>query len=307
MRHAESSRIWSLLDVMEYLDVERLFRLFNSLETYECAFVNAKMNGRGGDLVSETDLASMQAIVKEFELMSHRKLMWLAAPTRQAGYQLAGGSVDVSTAHTVLNSLKGQFVTGLGNITFIAVKEDQAKYLDNDCLFGVGVSEAFPSSARDLQEAGNCLGVECGTAAVFHLMRAVEFALRTLARDRKVAFSDKPLEEKEWGHILSSLEVKVSDLRRADRRQWPSGAIRDEQIRFYGEVVQELRGFNDVWRRHVSHADQSAFYEWDTALGIFKHVRTFMQKLAGKISEDRVTSEFWTEDKGPDWPKPAWG
>jgi len=69
--------------------------------------------------------------------------------------------------------------------------------------------------------------------------------------------------------------------------------LRDEQIRFYAEVVQELRGFNDVWRRHVSHADTLAFYEHDNAVGILKHVRTFMQKIASKISEGAVTSEYW--------------
>jgi hypothetical protein len=126
-------------------------------------------------------------------------------------------------------------------------------------------------------------------------MRAAEFALRALARDRDVEFKDKPLEDKQWGEILGALEKKVRVLREADRKQWPSAQARDAQIVFYNEVVQELRGFNDAWRRQLSHADTQAFYERDTALGILKHVRTFMQKLASRISETSVTTEYWAQ------------
>ena len=124
-------------------------------------------------------------------------------------------------------------------------------------------------------------------------MRAAEFALRALARDRGIKFKDKPLEEKEWGQILQQLESTVGDLRQMDRKCWSSPAIRDAQIRFYGEVTQELRGFNDVWRRHVSHADTLAFYERDDAFGIFRHVQALMQKVSERISEDSLTPKCW--------------
>jgi hypothetical protein len=116
---------------------------------------------------------------------------------------------------------------------------------------------------------------------------------RVLARDRDIQFKDKPLEDKEWGQILNALEGKVNGLGRADLKLWQCAEARNAQIIFYNEVVQELRGFNDAWRRHLSHADVAAFYERDTALGILKHVRAFMQKLALKITENDVTPEYW--------------
>jgi hypothetical protein len=125
-------------------------------------------------------------------------------------------------------------------------------------------------------------------------MRAAEFALRALARDRNVEFKDKPLEDRQWGEILNALETKLNGLRNADRKKWPAVEARDPQIIFYNEVAQELRGFNDAWRKHLSHADVLAFYERDTALGILKHVRAFMQKVALKISETSITPEYWT-------------
>lgn len=177
---------------------------------------------------------------------------------------------------------------------FIKIAAENEEYLDQEMLFGEAVYTAFPSATRDIKASGNCLATENGTACVFHLMRASEFALRALARDRDVEFKDKPLDEKEWGHILGALETKVSALRSADRKCWGHPELRDRQIRFYNEVVQELRSFNDAWRRHVSHADALAFYEEDDATGVFKHVRKFIEKLAAaSISEASTTAQYW--------------
>ena len=124
-------------------------------------------------------------------------------------------------------------------------------------------------------------------------MRACESSLRVLARDRDVEFKDKPLDEKEWGQILDALEGKVGKLNKADRRLWVDSKVRDTQIRYYSGLVQELRSFNVAWRRHISHADVLAFYDADEATGIFKHVRTFMQKLSERIAENTITPEIW--------------
>ncbi|MGE3508584.1 MAG: hypothetical protein AB7N65_06840 [Vicinamibacterales bacterium] len=178
---------------------------------------------------------------------------------------------------------------------FLRVATGLTKYLDKDDLFGAAVSANFASARRDIQEAGNCLAAECGTACVFHLMRAAECGLRALARDRRVEFADKPLEHKEWGQILPNLEAKLKSWKDGSTKadKWPSQFVKENQTKFYHEVVQELRSFNEMWRRHVSHADTAAFYDSKSAEGVMEHVRVFMQKLATKISEHSVTDEFW--------------
>jgi len=182
---------------------------------------------------------------------------------------------------------------------FLRIDEDRTKFLDEEHLFGEEVSAAFPSAVRDIMEAGNCLAVECTTAAVFHLMRAAEFAMRALAIDRRISFPDKPLDQKEWGQILSKLESTVKDLRGVPLSAWTSPEMKDRQVRFYYEIVQELRSFNEAWRRHVAHADNEAFYDRDQALSIFNHVGAFMRKIATHISESRITPEFWDASQHP--------
>ena len=212
--------------------------------------------------------------------------------TRLIQYAESGESREFGGVKALADNLREDIRVALSRRIFLYIQDDRSEYVDNEKLFGATVFDAFPSAQRDIKEAGNCLAVECGTACVFHLMRASEFSMRALARDRGVQFADKPLEEKEWGQILPNLDAKITALRMAANSNWPPGR-KDEQLRFYSDAVQELRGFNDAWRRHVSHADSRAFYERDEALGVYKHVRLFMQKLATKISEASVTDEYW--------------
>lgn len=283
----------NLWDIMNHFNAVRLFYLYNQLMTYECSCASKLIEGGGGMKLDPTFRQEVIDVIEEFRRSGKTNgLGFVSDLCTQARYQLSE-TVDVSATQVILNSLKYNFVKGLNGRNFITITEDRIDYLDGKSLFGDAVSEAFPSADKDIVEAGNCLAVECNTAAVFHLMRAAEFALRALAIDRNITFKDKPLDEKEWGQILSALEGKLGELRIQARSSWSDPKARDAQIRFYNEVIQELRSFNDAWRRHASHADSMAFYDRNSALGIFEHVRTFMQKLSGKISETSVTPEYW--------------
>ena len=111
--------------------------------------------------------------------------------------------------------------------------------------------------------------------------------------DRGVSFANKPIDQQEWGTILSQLDSILTKLRGDDLKKWNKPELKDIQIRFYSEVIQELRGFNEAWRRHLSHAREDAFYDRDYAMSVLIHVRKFMQKLATKISETKTTLLYW--------------
>jgi hypothetical protein len=68
---------------------------------------------------------------------------------------------------------------------------------------------------------------------------------------------------------------------------------KEAQIRFYNDAVQELRGFNEAWRRYLAHAHEGAFYDRDDAFNIFRHVKNFMHKLSGKIGEHKTMPKYW--------------
>ena len=276
---------FSLADVIYWLGMSSATEAF---------YQTLKVAGKGSENTEEKLDTAIKSL-KELRLIFQESGMADCEEfANSAIQQLSKSGSDVSSTTAFLYAFRESVLRSLKKRFFVQILPDRSEYLDQDHLFGENVSVAFPSAERDIKEAGNCLAAECNTAAVFHLMRAAEFAMRALARDRNVEFKDKPIEEKEWGQILTNLESKVSKLRSDDRKLWKgSDQARESQMRFYAEVVQELRGFNDAWRRHLSHADTSAFYERDIAVGVLKHVNNFMQKLAVKISESTVTPEYW--------------
>ena len=176
---------------------------------------------------------------------------------------------------------------------FLRVEAGRVLFLEQDELFGPEVNAAFPSAARDIKEAGNCLAAECSTGAVFHLMRAAEVALRALAADRGVSYPDAALSSKQVGDLLSALDGKMADMRRAAASLWPSKDVKNAQIKFYHTAIAEFRDFNEAWRKHMAHAHEGAFYDCHQALSILEHVRQCMQNLAPKISENSTTPLCW--------------
>jgi len=267
---------------------------FSSLEMGAFALAHSNQP----DLATETAdviAKSIEAVMQAIRECESAEILDAVATLKRIHIHISNVAARPSAAalEAELRHAKECVISSLSSRALLYIGDDRKGLLEQEQLFGARAYDAYRSARKDITEAGNCLASECNTAAVFHLMRSAEVALRALARDRGVSFKDKPLENKEWGQILGSLESKVGGLREAPRSKWPRAEVRDDQIRFYGEVIQELRGFNDAWRRHVSHADTEAFYNRDDAFGIFKHVRSFMQKLSEKISENDVTAELW--------------
>jgi hypothetical protein len=288
--------LWTLPDIMNLFDVQGLAYVLHSFSQIEAALFVAKIGGLSNHK-SDINLSNRmtQALDTAEIFFKNHNFPNSLSSTRIAKHQWNRPLVDNSSALEIAHRIQVDIITDLEKKVFLKVDDQRGEVVDKNSLFGEPVKEAFGSASEDIKEAGNCLAAECNTAAVFHLMRAAEVALRALAKDRDVVFKEKPLELKDWGEILGALEGKVKDLRLGESKRWIKPEIREVQIRFYNEVLQELRGFNEAWRRHLSHVRGGSLYDRDYAMSVYKHVRIFMQKLAGKISEDKITPEFWKE------------
>jgi len=117
------------------------------------------------------------------------------------------GTRDPSAIRTDIKHASEAILQDLAQLQFLSIDPAKASYLDNRDFLGARVPEAFPSAIPDIIGAGNALATECNTAAVFHLMRVVEWGLRSLASHlgvRRVKASKKPGNRKY--HPLSFLE-----------------------------------------------------------------------------------------------------
>jgi hypothetical protein len=197
--------------------------------------------------------------------------------------------IDFSSLSTDLRNVGEMIASDFRHRKFIQIDSDFSSYVDNDNLFGPEVSAVFRSAVPDIREAGNCIAIDCGTAAVFHLMRAVECALRALCVHlgvTRIRRSNKPKDAKyvliawaQWGKMLNTCEARVKD--RMDKLG--PGKRKQEMQELYIPLVQDIRGFKDAFRNHVMHSRK--YYSQQDAKAILGHVKRFMLSLAPRVSE----------------------
>ena len=134
------------------------------------------------------------------------------------------------------------------------------------------------------------MAADCNTAAVFHLMRAVEWGLRALCVDlgfRKLKRRNSktgevrytPIAYEDWDNILGQLQKKV-ETRLAATTRGPRKQLYQE---FYYPAIQDIKAMKDAWRNHVMHARRE--YTARDADAILDRVGRLMQLLATRIGE----------------------
>jgi hypothetical protein len=289
---------------MNLFDVYSLAHVLHKFSQIEYGLFLPKVAGQGNQSPSGEIKKRMEEGIGLAEILFRAvELPDCLSAVNAAKYQWGKPLLDVSSAHAIAQRLQADIIAALQRRQFLRVADDRLDLLPHArgeklnagvlALVGTKTLTAFPSSESDFIEAANCLAAECNTAAVFHLMRAAEGGLRALASDREAAFKNKPLDQQEWGTILSHLDGCIRDLRLSSATCWSDQSLKDTQIRFYSEVVAELRQFNEAWRRHLSHAREDGIYDRDYAASVFKHVHLFMQKIADRISENNVTPKYW--------------
>jgi len=167
---------------------------------------------------------------------------------------------------------------------FLYIEKDRSGMLDKPDLLGSQIPLAFPNAIQDIRDAGNCLAAECNTAAVFHLMRVVEWGLRYLCvslglkqlkqttKAGKVKVS--PLSYSEWEDILNQAQLKIDAKLRAAKR----GTAKQRDQQFYYPILQDISGIRDAWRNHVMHT--RAEYNRSEANAVLDHVTRIMTRLS---------------------------
>lgn len=159
---------------------------------------------------------------------------------------------------------------GLNRRKFYEPKSQYIEYFEKAQLFGDEVFNSFPSAIDDITEAGTCLALERATAAVMHLMRATEVALKSLAKAVNVG------PQNDWGAHLKSIDLEL-----ANRTKTAGARTADEQ--FYAEAAAQFDNVRRAWRNPTMHVDK--VYTQDRAAEILQAVKSFMWHLAAKISE----------------------
>jgi len=120
-----------------------------------------------------------------------------------------------------------------------------------------------------------------GTAAVFHLMRAAEYGLHTLANHLSVPIPVYPT----WGSALEKITMALEAKRQAAIHT-PRGPAKNEELAFCAGLLHTLNYFQAVYRDPVSHASSiRGNFDSVKAQDAFNEVRDLMQRIAKRIGK----------------------
>jgi hypothetical protein len=126
----------------------------------------------------------------------------------------------------------------------------------------------MPSVVDDVSEAVRCLELDCNTSSVFHLMRALEAALRIVAKRLKVAIDPS---KENWYQIVQHVNKAVDALPSKTRAQ----AARKQA---YGALSAHLNAVRISWRNEVMHPKAS--YTASEAADIMLHSKVLLKHIA---------------------------
>lgn len=150
---------------------------------------------------------------------------------------------------------------------FFGLKEEYVKFYGQKDAFGAAVGKKFKAASSDIEQAGNCLALEQPTACIFHLMRAMEVAVRQLARRLNITITPQTT----WRQMTGAMDHKI--------RAMPETSDRQKHSKNDWEAARaNLHHVGSVWRNNTMHPATS--YTQSQALDVMNAVRVFMSGLA---------------------------
>jgi hypothetical protein len=189
--------------------------------------------------------------------------------------KLASKNYEIHFAQEDLQDLRGRILDQLDSRYFFFVPLTRLDYYQKPELFGSDVVIKFPNAIDDIEEAGKCLALDRGTAAVMHLMRVMECGLKGLALLLGIPYAPS------WESYLKQIQAKIGADHQFKDVEWK----REEM--FFRDVSGDLMTIKQAWRNPTMHVGRK--YSAEEAEEIFHSVRTLMQHLATKIPDPLLT------------------
>ena len=184
----------------------------------------------------------------------------------------------------IINDIRALIEADLTDINFESIAPSKMFFYDHS-LGKDAVAQAFPSAVPDLKEAGTCYALNRNTACAFHVIRALEIALRSFARCSGVKVTGKttPLEYQQWHNIIEAIESqskkKYGNLK--------PGPAKSNALKFYSACLSDFIFFKDAVRNILVH-NRSGLYKDPEALGVLFRAKDCLIRMAPKVPEHRT-------------------
>lgn len=173
---------------------------------------------------------------------------------------------DIAALKSHAEHLRTRLYDELQNEFYLQIDRVEVQFYDKPALFGPKVAGKFKAAANDITQAGNCIALRQPDACVFHLMRAMEIAVRQLGRRLGVVITPQTT----WRQLTGAMDAKIKAL--ADKTMRQKNKKND-----WEEARTNLHHVGSVWRNNTMHPATS--YTRSQARDVFDAVRVFINAL----------------------------
>lgn len=212
------------------------------------------------------------AAAKECELL---QMPAAAIAFRNAVVRIERGETNSHTIGMEARTCAHFLQTELASKLFFRLTDSRSKYYRARDAFGPDVAKHFQKAEQDIEQAGSCLAVEQGTACVFHLMRAMEIAMKALFKTLSLP---SPKLADSWGQMLKPLDDELAKGPATRTGLWAT------ETAFLAAAVSQMRGVKLAWRDTTMHVESD--YSPNAAEDVFNAVRAFMRHVATRLDEN---------------------
>jgi hypothetical protein len=264
------------LDAFQFIEAVRIIgRIDGIFFAVERGDQNPQKNAQMSDVAKKGGRERNDALIK---LLTELRLPVTLASAQRLSDKFTNPEVPIKWEDVISSyeHIASRMLDELSAVKIFCLDKETGKYFEADePLFGQGVADKLPLAIPDIEDAGKCLALRQGTAAVFHLMRVMEAALKELARLTDIPYAPS------WESYIKQITDKVSQQHKHKGIKWK----RDEP--FFKEVLGDLQAIKIAWRNPTMHIVRR--YSVDEADDIFRAVRGFTKRLEPKLKIPKQT------------------
>jgi hypothetical protein len=254
----EFATLWSLLNKVRLFDfVQYLQALANFYEAYRTT----------KPLIKPDKQWLVNFYLRASQALMDMGLQTSANLNTEFLFQLRAGQLSddalAHRAHSLAKTIELECLSIVSYHTLTKVKFDPKLPL------GKKVAEKFPECSEDLIEAHECLQLDRYTACAFHMGRAMELAVKRVAKKLKAV----PVKD-QWQQYIDAMNVVI--------KKMPFKTAKEKAKRAaLSSAVDYLFNFKEAWRNPTMHPKRT--YTYQQANEVLSSGCSFLKHAAEKL------------------------
>jgi hypothetical protein len=188
---------------------------------------------------------------------------------KEGNYAVKGSNaLDADRMSYHLECIYSTLRAELSSMAFRAIPAEKSPYCRPKWLFESPIYKNFPTGWKEFQSAGRCYAFGENTACAFHLNRALEWGLKSLAVEL-----GKPFDKNSW-------DAHLKDIDRELVSRYKAAGARSPAEEFYSQAAAQFGNMKVAWRNPTMHIE--AQYDDKEGAYLLATVEEFMNHLAKK-------------------------